>query len=165
MVQVHGLQWDSVDRLPFTPPLQAFYVNGSAAVTPHFGRGRVYIDVNGTAPDKAFWRDIEPGDGTPAGFGGWLDRRHAAVGSWGGGYCDRDQLAGMITSAGRRPWSLWLATLEGTFDPAATGALLASLPPNVTLVAVQAFGARHLGFNADLSVVIDPAYWQKRALR
>ncbi len=161
-MHIHGLQWDTSTRLPFTPRLQALYVNGRFASVPHFGRGRVYIDVLGTAPAKAFWRDIEPGDGTPEGFGHWLDARHAAVGSWGGGYCDRARLPGMIAAAGRRPWSLWLATLDTTADPAAI-AQLASLPPNVTLVAIQAFGAQHLGFNADLSVVLDHDYWAERA--
>lgn len=161
-MQIHGLQWDSTTTLPFTPPLQALYINGRFASAPHYGRGRVYIDVDGTASAKAFWRDIEPGNGTPEGFGHWLDERHAAGCGWGGGYCDRNDLPAMITSAGRRPWSLWLATLDGTADPAAI-AQLASLPPNVTLVAIQAFGTQHLGFNADLSVVLDQAYWQDRA--
>lgn len=161
-MHIYGLQWDTTGKLPFTPPLQALYVNGRYASVPHFGRGRVYIDVDGTAPRTAFWRDIEPGDGTPDGFGHWLDQRHAQVGSWGGGYCDRSNLPGMIAAAGRRPWSLWLATLDRTADPAAI-AELASLPPNVTLAAIQAFGAQHLGFIADLSVVLDQAYWMKHA--
>ena len=161
-MKIYGLQWDSTGRLPFTPPLQALYANGRFAGPVHYGRGRVYVDVNGSAPHAAFWRDIEPGNGEPEGFGHWLDQRHAATGSWGGGYCDRAWLPRMIASAGRRPWSLWLATLDATADPGAI-AELGQLPPNVTLVAIQAFGEQHLGFSADLSVVVSKAYWERHA--
>lgn len=161
MTTIHGVQFDTVGRLPFTPALQAFYVNGDFAHEPYsVGRGRVWIDVNGTAPGRAFWRDIEKGDGTPAGFGAWLDHRHALTGGPGGGYCDRSNLPGMIASAGRRDWSLWLATLDGTTDPGLIPEL-EHLPANVTLVAIQAVPAAMLGFNADLSVILDGAYWDK----
>lgn len=162
MMEIHGLMWDSTTRLPFTPPLEALYVNGAFASPASYGRGRVYIDVNGTAPEAAFFRDIEPGNGTPAGFGAWLQARYAAGKGWGGGYCDRSDLPGMIASAGSRPWSLWLATLDGNFDGDVAAEL--GLPDNVTLVAVQAFGAAHLGFNADMSVVTDADFWAERAL-
>ncbi len=158
---IHGIQFDTAGHLPFTPALQAFYVNGRFAHTPYsVGRGRVWIDVNGTAPNMAFWRDIEKGDGSPEGFGSWLDQRHTATGGPGGGYCDRSNLPAMLASAGRRPWSLWLATLDGTTDPALIPEL-ARLPASVTLAAIQAVPAAMLGFPADMSVVLDPAYWDK----
>lgn len=158
---IHGVQWDTTGTLPFVGDLHAYYYNGRFATRPYVtGRGRVWIDVDGSAPDKCFWRDIEPGNGDPSSFGGWLDRRRAAVGSGGGGYCDRSDLPGMIASAGsHRPWSLWLATLDGTLpDPSAL-----NLPPTVTLVAVQAIPEAMLGFHADESFVVDAAYWQQRA--
>jgi hypothetical protein len=155
MRTIYGVQFDAVAPLPFTPALQALYINGRFATPPQYGRGRVYIDVLGTAPRGAFWRDIERGDGTPADFPGWLDQRHAAGMGWGGGYCSRNLLPEMISRAGARPWSLWLATLDGTTDPVIT------LPPTVTLVAVQAIPAAMLGFAADLSVVTDPGYWER----
>lgn len=161
MTTIQGVQFDTAGHLPFTPALQAFYVNGDFARRPYaVGPGRVWIDVNGTAPGRAFWRDIEKGDGTPAGFGRWLDQRHELTGGPGGGYCDRSTLPAMIASAGPRPWSLWLATLDGTTDPAVIPEL-AQLPAHVTLVGIQAVPARMLGFNADLTVILDPAYWDK----
>ena len=157
---VYGLQFDSIAPLPFTPALQAHYVDGavskwSGKIT--YGRGWVWIDATGASPRAAFWRDIEQGDGTPADFPGWLDQRHAAGLGWGGGYCSRDLLPDMIRCAGTRPWSLWLATLDGTTDPGLT------LPSTVTLVAVQAFPAAMTGgLPADVSVVVDQAYWERR---
>lgn len=160
---IHGIQVDTAGHLPFTPALQAFYVNGDFAHKPvTYGRGRVWIDVNGGAPGAAFWRDIEKGNGDPASFGAWLDRRRHLTGSPGGGYCSRSSLAAMITSAGARPWSLWLATLDGTADPDVIPEL-AQLPAHVTLVGIQAIPAAMLGFNADLTVILDKAYWDSHA--
>ncbi len=165
MSSICGLMWDSTtpEVIPSYALLRALYVTGRGAVRPAFGRGRVYIDVLGNAPQLAFWADVETGDITPDHFAGWLDRRHAAGAGWGGGYCNRATLPAMVSAAGRRPWSLWLATLDGHADPAVI-AELASLPPNVTLVAVQAFPAAMTGGNADLSVVVSRAWWAGRAL-
>jgi hypothetical protein len=159
---VYGLQFDSIEPLPFAPAIQAHYVNGPVSKWPGavtYGRGWVWIDATGADPAAAFWRDIEQGDGTPADFPGWLDQRHAAGQGWGGGYCDRSNLPAMISAAGDRPWSLWLGTLDGTIPTAAS----LSLPPAVTLVAVQAYSAAMIGgVTADVSVVVDQAYWDGR---
>lgn len=158
--RIVGVQFDSVNPLPFTPKLQALYLTGRFAVKPVYGRGRVYIDVNGSNPLGAFWRDIETGDGDPSSFPGWLDIKHHA-GQAGGGYCNLSTLPGMIREAGRRPWSLWLATLDGTDVPTALAAV-AELPPNVTFVGIQAIPAEYLGFNADQTMIFDSAYWTGR---
>jgi hypothetical protein len=157
---IYGTMWDSASgAYPPGAALCAFYVNGKFAHKPvSFGRGRVWIDVDGSMPGAAYFLDIETGDARPADFPGWLDRRHAGGGGWGGGYCNRATLPAAVAAAGTRPWALWLATLDGSIPDAAS----LSLPPNVTLVAVQAFPASMLGFNADESVVVDQAWWQAR---
>lgn len=161
-MSICGLQFDSISPLPFTPALQAHYVDGPVSKWPGkitYERGYVWIDATGASPKAAFWRDIEQGDGTPADFPGWLDERHAAGLGWGGGYCSRDLLPEMISRAGSRPWSLWLATLDGTIPDAAE----LELPSNITLIAVQAFPAAMVGgINIDVSVVVDEAYWTER---
>jgi hypothetical protein len=60
-----------------------------------------------------------------------------------------------VAAAGR-PHLLWVATLDGTVDVV--------VPISGRLVAVQAFPASMTGMNADLSVVVDEAYWQGRSL-
>jgi hypothetical protein len=156
---IYGLQFDSIGKLPFEPALEAHYVDGPVSTYPGpitYGPGRVWIDPTGAKPDAAFWRDIEQGDGTPADFPGWLDERHAAGHGWGGGYCSRDLLPAMLAAAGSRPWSLWLATLDGTTDPAVV------LPSHVTLCAVQAFPAQMVGgMTVDVSVVVNASYWAR----
>lgn len=153
-MRIYGVQFDSVAPLPFKARLQALYINGRFAVKPDYGPGRVYIDVNGTDPRGAFWRDIEKGDGTPAGVPGWLDERRAAGLGAGGIYCDRDNLPAVEAAAGARPHLLWVATLDGTMN-------IGPVPGAGVLAAVQVFPAVMLGFNADLSVVVDPGYWER----
>jgi len=153
---IYGLQFDTTGGLPFTPALQAFYVNGDYATPPRYGPGRVYIDVLGTAPRGAFWLDVERGDATPAAVPGWLDARQEAGLGAGGIYCNRSSYPDVVQAADGRPFSLWLATLDGTVDVVVT-------PPNVSLVAVQAFPAAMVGPNADVSVVVNEAYWTGRA--
>ena len=152
---MYGLQFDSAVPLPFVPALQARYINGAYASFTGYGRGRVYIDVTGGAPDKAMWLDVERFDATPATVPDWLDDR--ASYSEGGIYCSRDNLAAVETAAGDRPHLLWVATLDGTLD--------VQLPPGAGhLVAVQAVPAAMLGIKADVSLVTDPAYWAAHAL-
>jgi hypothetical protein len=157
MTTAYGLQFDSVDVLPFTPALQALYINGDYATPARYGPGRIYIDVLGTAPSAAFWLDVENGDASPDRAPGWLDERHATGAGWGGIYCDESNLPAVVQACGTRPWSLWLATLDGTIP----GSL--SVPPTFTLVAVQAFPSSMVGINADVSLVLDRAYWEGRA--
>jgi hypothetical protein len=152
-----GLQLDSTGSLPFTPRLQALYINGEFAVHPVYGRGRVYIDVLGTRPDGAMWLDVESGDATPEDVPVWLDKR-ARFGFSGpdaGIYCNRDTLPAVELAAGRRPHLLWVATLDGTLD--------ITPPPGVGVLAlVQVYPAAMLGINADISVVTDQQYWDAR---
>lgn len=155
ITDICGIQFDSIAALPFTPALEARYINGRYASPPDYGRGRVYVDVNATAAKEAFWLDVEKGDATPAAVPGWLDERQAAGLGHGGIYCDRSSLPAVEAAAGTRPHLLWIATLDGTLDitpPAGYG----------VLAAVQVIPASMLGFTADLSVVIDADYWYGR---
>ena len=154
MTQIHGFQWDSTDVLPFTPALQALYANGRFRSPLHYGKGKVFIDVTGGMPNGAMWLDVERFDATVADVPGWLDER-ARFGE-GGIYCNRDVLPAVEQAAGDRHHLLWIATLDGTMD--------VTLPPGRGhLVAVQAFPATWLPVHADLSVVVDAAYWVKHA--
>jgi hypothetical protein len=154
---IYGVQFDTVSPLPFVPALQAFYINGRYAHKPvTYGRGRVWVDVNGTDPAGAFWLDVETGDAAPVQVPGWLSKRAVAGLGEGGIYCGRALLPAVLHHAGQRPFSLWLATLDGNTTPDV------SLPATVTLSAVQAIPRQMLGFNADLSVVTDRAYWAER---
>ncbi len=150
-MQVYGFQWDSTDTLPFTPSLQARYANGKYRSALHYGKGSVFIDVTGGLPNGAMWLDVEAGDATVADVPGWLDER-ARFGE-GGIYCNRSTLEAVELAAGDRPHLLWVATLDGTTD-------IAQPPGAGHLVAVQAFGAEMLPVHADLSIVIDAAYWE-----
>lgn len=159
----YGLQFDSVGTagravLAFAPRLTSYYVNGKYAHQPYeVGRGRVWIDVNGTAPTKAYWLDRETGDASAAGVPGHLDARKPLGG--GGVYCNRANLPGVISAAGGRTFGLWLATLDGSIPTAAD----LRLPSNVRLLAVQAYPASMFGPNVDVSVVVDGAYWTAHA--
>ena len=155
-MQGYGLMWDSATgAIPVGARLRALYFNGRYASPPAYGRGRVFIDVLASAPGAASWLDVETGDATPGAVPGWLDLRGAAQAHNRGVYCNRGNLPAVIRAAAGRQFNLWLATLDGTIP--ATADL--QLPSSARLVAVQAFGAAMLGFNADLSVVVDRAYW------
>jgi hypothetical protein len=154
----YGVMFDSATgAYPPGAALCAYYVNGRYARPAQYGRGKVWIDVIGNAPRAALWLDVETGDATPADVPGWLDERRSAGLGAGGVYCSRAALPAIEQAAAGRPHLLWVATLDGDTTPA--------LPP-VTgqLVAVQAFPASMLGFDADMSVVVDPGWWEDRAL-
>jgi hypothetical protein len=157
-MQVFGTQWDSASGdIPAGAKLRALYVNGRFATRPAtYGRGRVWIDVNGSAPHAAFWLDVERFDATPGQVPGWLDERRRAGFGTGGIYCDRSTLPAVTAAAGDRPHYLWIATLDGTVNVA--------VPETGHLVAVQAYPASMLGPDADLSIVVDEPYWLERAL-
>jgi hypothetical protein len=158
-MQVYGTMWDSASGAqPPLAALAAYYINGRYARRPvTYGPGRVWIDVTGADPAGALWLDVETGDATPGQVGGWLDARRNSGAGTGGIYCNVSTLAAVESAAAGRPHLLWIATLDGTTSPA--------LPPRVTgqIVAVQAYPASMLGFNADESVVVDRAWWQERA--
>ena len=158
-MKTYGLQFDSTDRLPFTPDLQLFYANGRFASPLIYRRGRVYIDVNGSAPTKAMWLDVERFDASPADAPRFLDERRAAGLSHGGIYCDRSSLAEVEAECGNRPHWLTVATLDGTAN-------ITPVPGVGVLAAIQLYPASMVGasFNADISAVVDPDYWKAHAI-
>lgn len=158
-MQVYGLQWDSAaGDIPSRARLRALYFNGAFATRPvRYRRGLVWIDVFGTAPEAAFWLDVESGDATPQMVPGWLDAREQSGAGVGGIYCDRASLPAVEQAASDRPHALWVATLDGTAE--------VILPPGTGhLVAVQDYPASMVGLDADLSIVVDRDYWLARAL-
>ena len=158
---VYGLQYDTTGVLGFIPQLQAFYVNGAFERRPYItGRGRVWVDVLGTAPLEAHWLDVEHGDAAPGRVPTWLSERRHGVEDIGGVYCDRSTLPEVLKAAGGLPFDLWLATLDGAADPAVIPELH-DLPPTVRLVAIQAYPAGMLGFHADMSVILSQDYWTR----
>jgi hypothetical protein len=160
-MKVQGWQWDTTGSLPFQVDLQAFYINGKYATRPvTYQRGAVYVDVIGDAPAAARWLDIENEDATPEMAFDWLSKRTLAVGR-GGIYCNRESLPAVLSNIGTRiDADLWLATLDGNVYPYEAN----TLPPNVHLVAVQAFSSAYTKMNADLSVIYGEQYWKENAL-
>lgn len=157
---VYGLQYDAASaRVALPGMLRACYVNGLYAMSPViYGIGRVWVDVNGTDPDKAKWGDVEKGAMTPAMVGEWLDQRAEVAGEGNGGiYCGGNNLPAVLSNIGDRKANLWFATLDGTTNP------ILSLPANVTLCAVQAFPASMVGMQCDISVVVNEIYWDTYA--
>jgi len=159
MQQIYGLQWDSTSTLPIGGAITAFYFNGSYAHRPvTYGRGRVWVDVTGAAPLDCHWLDIEPGDATVSDFPAWNQQRHLAGLGWGGAYVNRGELPELSKTLSAIPAmhaDLWLSTLDGTIPDAAE----LELPPNLHLIAIQAFPVGMTGFHADCSVVVDADYW------
>lgn len=154
-MNIYGLQWDTVGALPFTANLHAYYVNGRYATRPvMYGKGKVWVDVIGDAAKDARWLDVENEDANPAMIPGWLDEREPL--GEGGIYCNRATLPTVLNVTAGRKFDLWLATLDGTVFPSEMN----TLPDNVTLCCVQAFPAGYLGMNADISVVVNEAYWK-----
>ena len=160
-MKIYGLQWDSVSALPIiSGAITAKYINGGFAQRPvHFGRGIVWIDATGADPYDAHWLDIETGDAKPSDFPAWNHEKHQRIGQFGGFYCNRATLPAVLDAIGTAmPADLWLATLDGTVFPEET----VQLPPNIRLIAVQAFPAAMTGFRSDCSVIVDQQYWQTR---
>lgn len=155
---VYGHMYDSASQtFPASSLLNAYYFNGSFRHSPvSYGRGRVWIDVTGGAPNDCSWLDVERGDATPGSVPGWLDRR--AMPGNQGIYCNRGNIADVIKAAGNRVYNLWVSTLDGNTNPA-----IPSGPGK--LVAVQAFPASMVGFNADMSVIVSYDYWHAHALQ
>ncbi len=160
---IYGLQYDSTAALPIPGAIQAYYLNGRFAHRPvTYGRGKVWVDVLASDPLSAHWLDIETGDAAPADFPRWNMQRHLGCQVWGGFYCNRDTLPKVLEILPETMHAdLWLATLDGTADPRDIPEVH-SLPAHVTLVAIQAFPETMAGFHADVSVVVDRAYWDSR---
>lgn len=150
--QVFGVMFDSASGdYPNDSLLNAYYYNGEFARTPYSpGPGRVWIDVLNNAPKQCSWLDVERGDAKPGDVGAWLDARNMPGNQ--GIYCSLSNVTAVNVAAAGRPYNLWVATLDGNpfpMVPLATG----------TLVAVQAITASMLGFNGDMSAVVNEGYW------
>lgn len=154
---VFGHMYDSASQtFPRNSQLNAYYFNGHFNHTPvKYGRGAVWIDVTGGAPEDCSWLDIERGDASPSRVPHWLDERNMPGNQ--GIYCDRSNIAAVIRAAGNRVYNLWVSTLDGNTNPAIPSG------PGL-LVAVQAFPASMVGFNADMSVIVNANYWKTHAL-
>lgn len=153
----YGLMWDSASgAYPHGIALGAYYFNGRFRRQPVvYQRGNVWIDVNGSAPKAASWLDVEKGDATPADVPGWLDERDMPGNQ--GIYCDRSNVIPVIHAAAGRPMNLWVATLDGT-------TVVTTPKFNGIVAAVQAFNSKMAGFNVDISVVTNEAYWNRHAI-
>lgn len=155
---IYGRMYDSASQtFPAGSLLNAYYFNGHFNHTPvKYGLGKVWIDVLNNAAKACSWLDVERGDASPADVPGCLDAR--AMPGNQGIYCDRSNLPAVIKAAGNRMYNLWVSTLDGNTNP--------SIPSGPgKLVAVQAFPASMLGFNADESVIVNADYWHAHALR
>jgi hypothetical protein len=154
---IYGHMFDSASQtFPAHSQLNAYYFNGHFNHTPvMYGRGKVWIDVTGAAPKACSWLDVERGDASPGRVPGWLDERDMPGNQ--GIYCDRSNVGAVIKAAGNRVYNLWISTLDGNTNP-----VIPSGPGK--LVAVQAFPASMVGFNADMSVIVSETYWKRHAL-
>lgn len=156
--RVFGVMFDSASGdYPDNSLLNAFYYNGRFSHKPYaVGRGSVWIDVLASAPRECSWLDVESGDAKPEDVPGWLDHRNIPDDQ--GIYCSIDSVEAVNVAAAGRPYDLWVATLDGNpfpLVPLATG----------RLVAVQCLPAKMLGFNGDMSAVVNPEYWNSHVLR
>lgn len=112
----------------------------------------VYIDRGLGDPDlKATIADVEPHALTPADLPKWWDDRHNRGAHWLTHYSDRNDRLACVDALAGRPAYQWVATLDGTvhvdgFTPLGG--------PDI----VQILGSAHLGFNADFSLVLNPAW-------
>jgi hypothetical protein len=141
----------SPDILPTNVGLVAGYVNGSRSQWPHNAWDRfpnshhVRVNVIGT-PTRGDCLDIETGDATPDHAPTWYDsinwtnKDNLII------YTNRSQVAAVSAAMGKRPWRLWLATLDGTAPTIWEGK---------AVTAVQYLGSQHLGMNMDMSLVFD----------
>lgn len=150
--EIFGAMFDSASGdYPTGSLLNAYYFNGRFPHVPYrVAKGSVWIDVLGNAPNSCSWLDVESGDATPGHVPGWLDLRNQPGNQ--GIYCNRATLPAVNAAAAGRPYNVWIATLDGNPFP---------VLPAVSgqLVAVQAIPASMLGFNADMSVIVDQYYW------
>jgi hypothetical protein len=155
--RVYGVMFDSASQdFPDDSLLNAYYFNGHYAHIPYkVGQGAVWIDVLNNAPKSCSWLDVETGDATPADVPGWLDARNMPGDQ--GIYCSIDSVAAVNSYAAKRPFNLWVSTLDGNPFP---------IVPSIsgTLVAVQCIPASMLRFNGDMSVVVNENYWKEHAL-
>jgi hypothetical protein len=133
------------------------------------------ITVTGNPAIKAakIASDVEPGNLTPGAAAKWAEEeRHA--GEWPVLYVNRENKAETISAClalsltPAKDFGLWVATLDSTFTD--TGG--ADLRHEPGVVAVQAYGAKSIGIDADASVLTAlgdnwlglPPTWQAEAL-
>ena len=114
------------------------------------------ITVTGNPAIKAakIASDVEPGNLTPGAAAKWAEEERAA-GEWPVLYVNRDNKGDTISAClalslePAKHFGLWVATLDGTFTDK-NGADLRHEPG---VVAVQAFGTKLIGIDADASVL------------
>jgi hypothetical protein len=150
--RVYGVMFDSASGdYPNDSLLNAYYYNGLDAHKPYtVGAGKVWIDVLANSPHACSWLDVESGDAKPEDVNVWLHTRNQPGNQ--GIYCSLDTVPAVNEAAAGQPYNLWVATLDGNPFP---------IIPEVSglLVAVQAIPAQMLGFNADMSVIVNESYW------
>lgn len=146
------LMGDSVtaSAMPKWLDIKAFYVNGKFAapqsVINDWHGPKVLINVNGDAAQGGDALDVEAEDAGPGAIPGWYDDRKAAGAKFLAVYSNRDNFDACTAALDGRPARRWLATLDGTVLYTFHG---------IALAAVQAFPARFLPSNFDLSIVFD----------
>lgn len=128
----------------------------SAYEAKHPGVIIVYIDRKlGDPGGKASVIDIEPGAWDVAAAPKWCSDKIAAGVKDVTCYVDRAELAALDGALGTIDVYRWIATLDGTVDPA-------GFKPLHAPAAVQCLPAADLGIHADLSIVIEPQ-WHRAA--
>jgi hypothetical protein len=145
-----GIAFDSTtpDVLPVNTPIVGGYVNGrftwSKSDWERFpGSKQLRINVTGI-PGRGNTLDVERGDATPDHCVTWWESvtwvkpEHRCI------YVNRDQFPAVASAMGKRPFMLWLATLDGSMPTVYKGR---------TVDLVQFLPASKLGFNADMSAV------------
>ena len=151
-MKIYGYMYDSAaGTFPQHSRLNAYYYNGLYAS--HYpystGRGRIWIDVLGNAPEHCSILDVERGDATPAHVPAWLDERDR-IGT-GIVYCNRSTLPQVISYAGNREFNLWLATLDGSIPEVTV--------PHGKLLAVQTWDSGRY----DVSAIVNEEFWNLKA--
>lgn len=163
MTRKMGDAWE-YSLIPLAVDMVALYCNGQAAASAGVAAKRfpaskyvtIWVDIFGTAPDKAQVLDVENGAASAATAPGWIRNRRALVHtSLPTLYCNRSTLPGLkrTCSVGGlvagRDYQLWISTLDNT-QHLADGTPLNTVPG---VVACQYQGGMEAPY--DLSVVYD----------
>lgn len=136
--------------VPSWVDIKCFYVDGKFAspqsVINDWHGPKVLINVTGDPAHGGDMLDVEAEDAGPDAIPHWYDTRHQDGAKYLGVYSNRDNFGACSVAIGTRPARRWLATLDGTVLYAFQG---------IQLTAVQAFPAKFLPSNFDLSLVFD----------
>lgn len=126
--------------------------DGVAFAAEHPGKQIEYIDRGmGDPGGKATIIDVETGAHTVASIPAWYDAKAAKHLPYLTYYCNRSTLPGVQAVIGSRHMWRWIATLDGTVAVHGFSPLQG---PDL----VQCTPAVHLGFHADLSLVLSPSW-------